>query len=52
MVKQRLKTWDKFFLVAIVLILLVEFGIGDIENFYFAFNVYDISDLPSLGFKD
>ncbi len=52
MVKKRSKTWDKFFLAVILLILLVEFGIGEIENFYFSFNMYDKTDLISLGSKN
>jgi hypothetical protein len=48
MAKRRLKTWDKFFLAVVLLVLLVEFGIGEIENFYFTFNMYDKTNLTSL----
>ena len=42
--KER-KTWDMYFLIVILFVLLIEFGIGDIENFYFVFNMYDKNDL-------
>ena len=47
MVKPRLKIWDKFFVVAVLLVLLIELGVGDIENFYFALNIYNINSLKT-----